>query len=230
MRSILVLLLGVAFLFPSLGFGGGQMSPDEAIRMYRAQQMLRQMEEDFNNPKKVEVAKDRASVGPRSAPITLIEYSDFQCPYCKRGWEVVEGLKKKYGKKIFFTFKHLPLTSIHPMAMPAAKYFEAIARQSSAKAYEFHDKLFGAQEKLSSEGEKFLEETAKAVGANLKKLKKEMDSDTVKKRIDADQAEATSLGFQGTPAFVIAGVRVSGALPQEHFEQIIERRLKQQQK
>ena len=199
-------------------------SPDEAVRMMQIQAEMRRMEEDFKTPVKVTIEKGRATLGNASAPIHIIEFSDFQCPFCQRGFDTVEALRQKYGKKVFFMFRHLPL-SFHPLAMPAAKYFEAINLQGGAKAYKFHDTVFKNQSQFVAEGEKFLEATAKKLGVNMTKLKKDLESDTVKKRIESDQAEAQKLGLSGTPGFVAAGVRVAGAYPPEHFIQIIDRRL-----
>lgn len=183
------------------------------------------MEEEFKNPKTPEVGADRVVRGNAKAPIMIVEYSDFQCPYCKRGFTTVEEVRKKYGDKVAFVFKNLPL-DFHPLAMPAAKRFEAIALQSGEKAYKFHDYVFTNQDKLGSGGEKFLDDAAKAVGADIAKMKKEMDSDKVKARLDADKKEAEKFGISGTPGFIVAGVALRGAYPIQNFEQIIERKLK----
>lgn len=184
------------------------------------------MEEEFKNPKKPDVAEDRAIRGNPKAPILIVEYSDFQCPYCKRGYTTVEEVRKKYGDKVAFVFKNLPL-DFHPLAMPAAKRFEALALQGADKAYKFHDYVFTNQEKLGSGGEKFLDEAAKHVGADLAKMKKDMDGEKVKARLEADKKEAEKFGISGTPGFIVAGVALRGAYPLQNFEQIIERKLKE---
>ncbi len=182
------------------------------------------MEEEFKNPKSPTIDEKRAMVGPASAPITIVEYSDFECPYCTRGYNVMKSIKAKYGDKVRFVYKHLPL-DFHPKAMPAAKYFEAIALQSPEKAYKFHDEMFENQDKLREDGEKFFEATAKKVGADMAKLKKDLNGEEVKKRIDADIAEARKFDFSGTPGFLVNGVSVRGAYPEEHFVKIIDRLL-----
>lgn len=182
-----------------------------------------QREEEIKNPKKPEIAANRAVRGDRNAPLLIVTYSDFQCPYCQRGFATVEELKKKYGAKMAFMFKNLPLP-FHPMAMPAAKRFEAIAKQSAEKAYNFHDEVFKNQNQLSSGGEKFLDATAKKVGANVDKMKKDMESDEVKANIEADMAEARKFGIEGTPGFVVGGITLKGAMPMEEFEKVIQSR------
>ena len=180
-------------------------------------------EEEFKNPKKPKLDPSRAVLGSRSAKIHIIEYSDFQCPYCKKGAEVLKEVKEKYKGKIMVQFKNLPLP-FHPFAMPASKVFEAIALQDAKKAYAFHDAVFASQESLG-QGDAFLFETAKKVGANVEQVKKDMNSDKVKKRIEEDMEEAKSFGIQGTPGFLVMGVAVKGAYPKEEFFSIIEKRL-----
>lgn len=197
-----------------------KMAQDKAEKEMKAQ-----MDEEFKNPKKVEFPDNRVR-GNKAATIEIVEYSDFQCPYCQRGFMTVEEVRKKYGDKVKFIFKHLPL-DFHPLAMPAAKRFEAIAIQSLDKAYKFHDEVFKNQQKLTAEGEKFLDDAAKKAGADIAAMKKKMESEEVKAIIAKDGEEAKKLGISGTPGFLVAGVTVRGAYPMSYFEQIIDRRLKE---
>lgn len=187
-------------------------------------QRQKELDEEFKNPKKPEINEERAMVGSKDAPIVLVEYSDFQCPYCSRGYQTVMEVKKKYGDKIRFHFKHLPL-DFHPLAMPAAEWFEAIALQSPEKAYKFHDKIFENQDKLNSGKEKFLESAAKEAGADVAKAKKDLKSEKVQARIKADMEEARKFEFSGTPGFLINGISLKGAYPTPEFEKIIDRML-----
>lgn len=202
---------------------GVPSNDQEFMRYMQMKADQAQMEDELKNPKNPDMGKDRAVLGNRTAPIKLFVYSDFQCPYCKRGYETVEELRKQYGNKIVVMFKHLPLP-FHPMALPAAKRFEAIALESSKKAYQFHNELFSNQQGLSG-GEEFLDGLVKKVGADLAKVKKNIDSPVVKNHIEADKAEAQKYGIQGTPGFVIAGVTVKGAYPIDTFVKIINERL-----
>ena len=180
----------------------------------------KKLEDSFNNPMKPQIRKDEYIRGTKGAPLTLIEYSDFECPYCSKGYQTVLALLKKYEGKIQFVYKHLPL-SFHPNAMPASKYYEAIRLQDENKAGKFHDELFENFEKIRT-GEKFFRYVAKKLGVNMKKLEADLDSDIVKKRIDEDLAEAKKFGFQGTPGFLINGVPVKGAYPADYFDGVIE--------
>ena len=195
----------------------------EALRARQAQQEEQRIANELENPVPVDLPAERAVKGPKKAPITIVVYSDFQCPYCSKGAETVEEVVKKYGKKIRYAFKHLPL-SFHPMAMPAAKYFEAIAMQSPVKAYQYHDEVFQHQSRLS-EGVPYLDEVAKKLKVNEKKLKADIESETVTKRLAADAEEARKAGITGTPGFNVAGVVLKGAYPIEAFSLIIDKKL-----
>jgi protein-disulfide isomerase len=129
-----------------------------------------------------------------------------------------------YGDKVRVIFKHLPL-DFHPMAMPAAKWFEAIAKQDRKKAAKFHDYVFENQKDLNQGGEKFLKDAAKKVGADVKKAEKDMNSEAVQKQIATDMEEAKKFEFSGTPGFLINGVSLRGAYPAPEFKKIIDRHL-----
>jgi protein-disulfide isomerase len=176
-------------------------------------------EESFKNPLKPEISKDTRIRGNKDAKYTLVEYSDFQCPYCARGYQNVEQLRKKYGKDLRFVYKDMPL-NFHPQAMPAAKWFEAISLQSQEKAWQFHDRMFQNQEKL---GEEFFKSTAKELGVDVAKAEKDAASEKVAQKIESDVNEAKNFGFTGTPGFLLNGIPVRGAYPVEHFDSIIAR-------
>jgi protein-disulfide isomerase len=177
------------------------------------------LEKAIENPLKPKITSNNYFRGTKDAPITIVEYSDFQCPFCSRGKDTVTQLMKKYPGKIRFIYKHLPL-SFHPQAMISAQYFEAIALQSSSKAFEFHDLIFENQAKLKL-GEAYLTTLATKVGVNLVKLKKDINSKRVKDIIEEHKEEARSFNIQGTPGFIINGIPVRGAYPAEYFEQLI---------
>lgn len=190
-----------------------------------AEEETKMREEEFSNPKTPEVTEGRAFAGAKDAPVTIVEYSDFQCPFCRRGNNTMKELLSKYDGKVKVVFKNFPIERIHPMALPASKYYEAIALQDIEKANKFKDEVFNNQEELNGDGEKFLDAAAKKVGANLAKVKKDIDSEEVNKRIAADRAEAEKFGFSGTPGYLINGVSLKGAYPVEEFASIIDRHL-----
>jgi protein-disulfide isomerase len=168
--------------------------------------------EEFKNPLKPDLGGDRVTFGPKDAKITIVEYSDFQCPYCSKGYQTVEEVLKAYPKDVKVIYKHLPL-DFHPMAMPAARYFEAIAKQDHAKAEKFYKSVFENQGELGSKKEAFLKDTAKKVGADMKRLDKDLKDESITTRIQADMDEAKKFNFSGTPGFLINGVSLRGAYP-----------------
>jgi protein-disulfide isomerase len=186
----------------------------------REEEEKKALEESFDKPLQAEIASNEAFRGDANAPITLIEYSDFECPFCSRGFNTVMELMEKYKGKIRFAYKHLPL-SFHPQAMPASQYFEAIKLQSAEKAWQFHDEIYKNQRKLQN-GEAFLKDIAKKLKVDMAKLAKDVKSEVVQKKIDADMAEAAKFGFQGTPGFLLNGIPVKGAYPTSHFDGLID--------
>lgn len=223
---------------PSIVFVAIEKAPDKFMEVVmKAQQEAqavagkKQQEEEtksrdaeFANPLKPVIQEDRAFFGNKSAPITIVEYSDFQCPFCKRGYQTIDQVKKEYGDKVRILFKHMPL-DFHPLAMPAAKYYEAIALQDHGKAEAFHDAVFSNQEAMKDKGEGLFKEVAKKVGADMKKLEADLKSEKIQKIIDADMAEARSFNINGTPGFVINGVSLRGAYPFPAFKEIIDKHL-----
>lgn len=181
-------------------------------------------DEEFKNPTKPNIEEGRVIFGKADAPVTIVEYSDFECPYCSKGYQTVEQVRKEYGDKVRIVFKHLPL-DFHPKALPAAKYFEALARQGGDKAEKFYHGVFENQGRLKSEGDKFMNELAKKAGADMKKLEKDLKDESLMKRINADMEEAQKFNFSGTPGFLINGVSLRGAYPFSEFKSIIDKHL-----
>ena len=173
----------------------------------------------YDTPLEPKIRDDESIRGRKDAPLTLVEYSDFECPFCARGYNTVMELLKKYGTNIRFVYKHLPL-SFHKQAMVASKYYEALRLQNAELAFKFHDEIYKNQSKLKT-GEKFLKAAAKKLGANMAKLDKDVKSEAIAKRIEEDLQEAASFGMQGTPGFV-NGIPVKGAYPTSHFIGIVD--------
>ncbi len=195
----------------------------EAKKMADAEDQRR--EDEFKNPKSPVIQADRAIKGDKDAPVTIVEYSDFQCPFCKRGASTVDRIMDDYKGKVRLVFKHFPIERIHPQAKLTSQYFEAIALQDPSKAYKFKEYVFENQEQIRDREDKFLDEAAKKAGANLAQVKANLNSDKVLKRIAEDMKEAENFGFSGTPGYLINGVSLKGAYPYEEFKRIIDRHL-----
>lgn len=221
---------------PDLVFGAIEEHPEKFIatvnRAAKAQQRraqeeesqkaVVQMEAEFKNPKKPEIDEARILFGGKAAPVTIVEYGDLQCPACRHGYFALNEIKKKYKDKIRIIYKHMPL-SFHKLAMPAAQYFEAIARQDRKKALSFHDKIFENQKELKNKA--YLEKVAKSLKLDWKKLSSDLKSSAVEKRIQADMEEFSRFGYSGTPVYLINGVSLQGAYPAEAMAEVIDRHL-----
>ncbi|MHB8831526.1 MAG: DsbA family protein [Patescibacteria group bacterium] len=168
-------------------------------------------------PKAVDEAKDHIW-GPKTAKVTLIEYSDFECPYCAKHFDTMEQIKKAYPNDVRIVFRHFPL-SFHPNAEKAAEASECAAAQG--KFWEMHDKIFAAN-KAGAMSVDAWKQAAKDLGLNTDKFNKCLDSGEMASRIAQDQAEGSAAGVGGTPATFINGTLVEGALPFESFKTQIE--------
>jgi len=172
---------------------------------------------------KVELSDVDAVKGKKGAKVTVVEFSDFQCPYCSRGADTVNELAKKYGNKIQIAFKHYPLP-FHPQAKPASEMALCVKKQGGDdKFWKFHDVAFKNQEKLDNES---LLKYAKDVGADQAKTKECFDKGEFKAQVEADMAYGNKIGVRSTPTFFVNGQLVAGALPIEQFSEMIDEELK----
>lgn len=177
------------------------------------------LEEQFKNPVRIEIGKSPVK-GPENAKITIVEFSDFECPYCQKGAENLDNVLKEYPGQIKVVFKNLPLP-FHEKARPAA--IAALAAQKQGKFWEMYDALFENQEQLTPE---FFEAAAAKLNLDMAKFKADLaDSKELSAQIDQDIQLANKVGVRGTPGFFINGVLLSGAQPVQAFKTIIDRHL-----
>ncbi len=170
---------------------------------------------------KAEIDYDTGRVrGDSKAPVTVVEFSDFQCPYCKRVQPTLKDLLAKYEGKIKLAFRDFPLRQLHPQAEMAAEASRCAKEQG--KFWEYHDALFADQTRLDEAG---LTATAKEMGLDLKSFQSCLDSGKFKAQIEQDIQDGARAGVSGTPGFFINGIFVSGSQPQSEFEKIIDREL-----
>lgn len=213
-----------------LGTNDGQEQVGKAIENYfqrrqrdaqrkQEQQADQDLENQFKNPVKIDIGSSPVK-GPANAKITIIEFSDFQCPFCKRGKDTMDEVAKKYPNDVKIVFKNLPL-AFHDKAEPAAR--AALAAGKQGKYWEMHDALFDNQAQLGAE---FFLDQAKKLGLDVEKFKKDMEASDVTEQIKKDKELADKHGISGTPGFFVNGVAVRGAYPFPHFDNIIQRWLK----
>ncbi|HIH17999.1 MAG: DSBA oxidoreductase [archaeon GW2011_AR6] len=170
------------------------------------------------------------SLGNKDAPVQIVEFSDYQCPFCRRAYtQSYSQIKKDYidTGKVYFVFKDFPLT-FHPAAIPAAEYANCANEQG--KYWETHDAIYDEQNKLGQGtiefGETELKKWVSTVpGINMQKLDACVKSGKYKKEIEQDTAEGIAAGVSGTPTFFINGQALVGAQPYSEFQRLIEAEL-----
>jgi protein-disulfide isomerase len=170
-------------------------------------------------PTKVDITlKDTDHVrGDADAKVTLVEYSDFECPYCQTLNTTLDQILTDYKGKVKLVYRYFPLTSIHANAQKAAEAAECAGDQD--KFWEMHDKLFANQSALTVTD---LKKYAKDLGLNTTTFNNCLDKGTDAAIVTSDQTEGESYGVNGTPATFINGTLVSGALPYASFKTAID--------
>lgn len=147
---------------------------------------------------------DSAIRGPADAPVTIVEFADYECPFCARNVPLVKQLLDAYPDKVNFVYKEFPLTSIHRNALGASK--AAIAAQNQGKYWEMHDLLFENFQKLESDD---LPGYAARAGLDVERWKKDLESEAVGKRVQEDLRLGRTAGVRGTPTMFVNGLRVT---------------------
>lgn len=150
--------------------------------------------------------------GEKNAPITLVEYGDYECPYCRQAYPIIKEVQKYYGPKLRFVFRNFPLTEVHPLAMPAAQ----TAEYSGAEGlfWEMHDLIYENQTNLSIE---LLFALAKSLNLSPEKLKEVLANQTFDSKIQRDFISGVKSGVNGTPTIYINDARYSGPIEFQDF-------------
>ncbi len=175
---------------------------------------------------------DDPVLGKKDAPLTIIEWSDYQCPFCRRFWtDTLPLLKKEYidTGKVRFVYRDFPL-SFHPAAQPSAEAANCAREQGGDEKYfEYHDKIFSEEQKLGSGTVQFgvaeLKKWAKEIGLDSGKFDSCLDSGKYASEVQADFAAGQAVGIRGTPGFVVGNQPVSGAQPFSAFKAVIDAQL-----
>jgi protein-disulfide isomerase len=164
-----------------------------------------------------DVAAEGPSKGPADARITIVEFSDFQCPYCQRSLATIEQVLAKYPGQVRLVYRHLPLDRIHPHARGAAE--AAACADEQGLFWPYHDKLFQNNRALAKED---LLRYAAESGLDAQRFGACVEERRFKDKVEADLQAARAVGISGTPAFVVNGVLLSGAQPAEEFYEVID--------
>jgi protein-disulfide isomerase len=189
---------------------------EQYIGTLKSKTMVRVM---LDPPRQTVPTEGSPAKGPATAPIEIVEFSDFQCPYCLRVTPTVNQVLKAYGDRIRFVYRHYPLPN-HPNARPAAE--AAVCAADQGKFWPYHDRLFEDPSKL---GQSELKRDAADLGLDTAKFDACVDSHKFKTTVDADLQAGLEAGVDGTPAFFINGRMISGAQPFDVFKRIIDEEL-----
>ncbi len=164
-------------------------------------------------------AGDPPAFGPEDATVTVVEFSDFECPYCSLAANAVNELKPKYGDRVRFVFRQFPL-GFHKQAHLAAQ--ASLAAKEQGKFWEFHDKLFANQKALARED---LEKYAEELGLDMDKFKAALDQGTFKQTVDDELELGSEVFVEGTPTMFINGARVANATDATAIAEALEKAL-----
>ena len=164
---------------------------------------------------------DDPSIGPVDAPVTIVQFAEFQCPYCGKARESLAQVEKAYPGKVRFVFRDFPL-GFHDRAIPAAVAANCAGKQDPAKYWKVHDILMTNQRALQ---EPDLERAAQEAGVDMAKWKSCRTEVAMEEEVKKDMADGEAVGVSGTPAFFVNGIFLNGAVPFERFKSIIDREL-----
>ncbi|HVX48131.1 MAG TPA: thioredoxin domain-containing protein [Candidatus Saccharimonadales bacterium] len=168
--------------------------------------------------------------GKGQSGVTLVEYGDYECPYCEQYYPIVKQVVAKYNDQIKFQFRNFPLVSIHQNAFAGARAAEAAAAQN--KFWQMHDLLYDNQNQWaqSSSPTKYFKQYAQQLGLNMDKFNKDYSSNAVNDAINADMAEGNKLNVQGTPTFFLNGKQINVTASASSFETQIQQAINQKKK
>jgi protein-disulfide isomerase len=164
-------------------------------------------------------AGDAPVRGPKNAPVSLIVFSDFQCPFCKRVEPTLSQIEKEYPGKVKVLWKNMPL-DMHPNAKPAA--IASVAAGEQGKFWEMHDKLFENQHALDRAS---LEKYAQDLGLDMAKFRADLDDPKIAAKVQSDMNEGSALKVDGTPATFVNGRKIPGAYPYDVFKKMVDQEL-----
>ncbi|MDB4932733.1 MAG: Periplasmic thiol disulfide interchange protein DsbA [Myxococcaceae bacterium] len=206
-----------------LGFVVGNITGSKAPAEPGGEVAAEASANNANGPNMVDAERipvgNSPSQGPANALVTIVEFSDFQCPFCTRVEDTLRQIRQQYGNDVRIVWKNAPLP-FHNNATPAAEAaMEAFAQGGNAKFWQMHDLLYQNQQNLDTAT---LERLAGQVGLNMARFRTAMSSHAHTASVDRDKALAQAVGAQGTPNFFINGTQVTGAQPFDRFKTIID--------
>ena len=161
---------------------------------------------------RVPVTDQDHAQGPAGAPVTLVEYGDYQCPYCGQAFPIVQAVQRRLGDRLRFVFRNFPLTEVHPFAQHAAEAAESVAARAGEGAFwAMHDAIYThQQDSRTALSDRHLAEYAAAAGADADRVLAALAADAHAARVQADFTGGVRSGVNGTPTFFVNGTRFDG--------------------
>jgi protein-disulfide isomerase len=197
-----------------------QINQDSAKKAFIAE-LRKQHDVDYKlEPLRVEVAATGPARGPEKAPVTIVEFADFQCPYCAKILPALEQVRSQYGDKVRLVYRQFPLT-IHDNAERAAQ--ASLCADEQGKFWELHDGMFANQRALDAEQ---LKATAAGLGLDAQAFNECLDSGRYADEVAADTAAGVAAGVSGTPALFVNGRFISGAVPLDEITSVVDDELR----
>jgi len=160
------------------------------------------------------------TLGPADAKVTIVEFSDFECPFCKSSFQTIRSLINEFPNDVRLVYRHFPLRTIHPLAAELAH--ASMCAHDQGKFWAFHDQLFIQQGTVTRDR---LDRIAQQVGLDARAFRRCQDSNRFKEVVDGDFADAVALGGRGTPTWVVNGRRLEGVLPIDIWRNIVKEAL-----
>lgn len=223
-KLIVIILLLILFLAISWGVYvlyltkkilRGEIDVGQFANQITKSQITVAKKENFNI-----ITADDPSWGPKDAPITIVEFADFQCPFSRQSFPVAREILASYPGKIRFIYRDFPLSDIHPYAQKAAE--AAQCANDQGKFWPMYDKLFQNQKSIDFNNFKLF---ALNIGLDQQEFDRCLDSGKYKEEVIGDLIDGASAGVEGTPTWFINGVKIAGAIPLDMFKKIIESEL-----
>ena len=192
----------------------------QGSNLRRKKNMELQWREDLKEPKSISTA-NRPVLGPAKAPVTIIAFSDFTCPYCRQAAELVDRLMLARPQDVKFIFKHMPNGKDSPARL-ASEYFVAASFQNERAPWLLYKSFFAEPDRLASEARNFAAQAAEQAGLDMKKLQADLGGKKVSAIIEEDRADAKRLNVEGTPFFLVNNLTVRGAVAYELFNAAVD--------
>jgi len=225
---LLVCTIGFFMMLPGVisgkaGLGSAKVNNQAVVLENNNLPGNNQQAPSADNPVNIKLSGKEYIRGDKNAKIKIVEFSDYQCPFCSRFHPTMQQVMAEYGDQVAWIYKHFPLDSLHPQARPASEASECVGEQKGNDGFwSFTDGIYANQATM---GTALYEQLAQEAGVNMTKFNDCVSSRKYQQKVEADYQEGLSYGVDGTPGSFINGVPVRGALPYESIKSIIDAQL-----